>query len=119
MSCSTTSGWPKGLLILALIFAPLLATHSQELIRGPYLQMLTPNSVVVRWRTDQPATNYVHYGPDPKKLDTLSFSQGWLTEHVVMVTDLMPQTKYFYAIATTNKILAHCESHFYFLTTPN
>jgi hypothetical protein len=32
------------------------------IIRGPYLQMGTTNSMVVRWRTDLPAGNSVSYG---------------------------------------------------------
>src|SRR6266576_5561490 len=33
--------------------------------RGPYLQMGTPTSIVVRWRTDSATDSFVRYGGSP------------------------------------------------------
>ena len=39
-----------------------------QLTRGPYLQIGTPSSVVVRWRTNAPSNSHVPYGPSPASL---------------------------------------------------
>ena len=41
-----------------------LPLFAQQVVRGPYLQQGTPDSVVVRWRTDVPTDSAVHFGPD-------------------------------------------------------
>lgn len=68
--------------------------------RGPYLQLATTNSIVVRWRTDRMTPGAIAYGPAPDKLGKHAKASGALTEHVVLVTNLQPNTKYFYSIGT-------------------
>ena len=41
------------------------AAHAAVLRRGPYLQVGTPNSVIVRWRTDVATDSRVLFGLDP------------------------------------------------------
>lgn len=71
-----------------------------KIIRGPYLQLATTNSMVVRWRTDRPTTSEVQYGRAPDRLSRRAKANGTLTEHVVQFTNLQPDTKYFYSIGT-------------------
>ena len=66
--------------------------------RGPYLQLGTTNSMVVRWRTDRPTLGTVHYGSSPDHLTRRVKASGLLTEHVVLMPNLQPDTKYFYSI---------------------
>lgn len=68
--------------------------------RGPYLQIGTTNSMIVRWRTDQPTPASVPYGRSPDRLTRTAKANGTLTEHVVLFTNLQPDTKYFYSIGT-------------------
>src|SRR5438046_1181170 len=42
--------------------------YAQTVVRGPYLQLGTPSSVIVRWRTDVATTGRVHYGNDAGNL---------------------------------------------------
>ena len=52
---------------LFLCFA--LGTEADaQLRRAPYLQLATPNSVYVVWRTEGPSEPVVRYGPTPTKL---------------------------------------------------
>src|SRR5258705_10775193 len=44
-------------------------THTKELIRGPYVQLATPDSIYVVWRTDGATTPIVRYGKSPGLLD--------------------------------------------------
>lgn len=73
---------------------------ASRLTRGPYLQMGTPDSVVVRWRTDVPSANVVRFGLHPTNLRHTARSPGALTEHVVQLTNLLVNTRYFYALHT-------------------
>ena len=72
------------------------------IIRGPYLQMGTTNSMVVRWRTDLPANNTVSYGSAPARLSRTARANGTFTEHAVQFTNLAPGTKYFYSLGATD-----------------
>lgn len=71
-----------------------------RLVRGPYLQLATPNSMVVRWRTDLPSGGSVRFGLSETNLKFNARSQGALTEHVVLLTNLAPNTRYYYALST-------------------
>ena len=75
------------------------------LTRGPYLQKGTTSSLIIRWRTDLPTNSIVNYG---LTLGSLSFSAtnpSITTEHEVMITGLMPNTKYFYNIGSSLSVL--------------
>ena len=63
--------------------AELIGSTSLQLTRGPYLQMGTPDSVVVRWRTGAPSNSLVMYGPDPANLLWSASSATLSTEHEV------------------------------------
>ncbi|MFD2935585.1 metallophosphoesterase [Spirosoma flavum] len=72
--------------------------QSPKLVRGPYLQVVTPTSVVVRWRTDQPTTGRVWFGASASQLTgNVRESQPTL-EHSLTLTGLLPATRYAYAI---------------------
>ena len=74
------------------------AKNFTAITRGPYLQLGTTNSVVVRWRTDRPSASEVAYGFAPNKLNRHMKASGTLTEHIVLFTNLQPDKKYFYSI---------------------
>lgn len=71
-----------------------------RLTRGPYLQLGTPDSMVVRWRTEGLSPNLIRFGLSPTNLKFLARSPGALTEHIVLLTNLQPDTRYFYAFST-------------------
>jgi hypothetical protein len=74
------------------------AKNLPVITRGPYLQLGTTNSMVVRWRTAQPRPSVVKYGRSPDRLSREAKASGTLAEHVVLFTNLQPDTKYFYSI---------------------
>ena len=45
-----------------------LAATAATVTRGPYLQLGTPSSIVVRWRTDAATDSEVRYGAAPGSL---------------------------------------------------
>lgn len=69
-----------------------------NLIRGPYLQTATSNSIIVRWRTDTWARSRVRYGTDPRNLSMMADDNALLMEHKVTLSGLQPSTKYYYSV---------------------
>jgi len=72
--------------------------YRPKLVRGPYLQVTTPNSVIVRWRTDELDAGFVRFGTDAKKLDQIAGNNTRTKEHIVTLSNLKPSTKYYYMI---------------------
>ena len=67
--------------ILILLMGLNLSAQTPQIIRGPYLQLGTDTSVIVRWRTDIVTDSIVNYGSAIGSL-TSSVSDGTLkTEH--------------------------------------
>jgi hypothetical protein len=88
------------------------------LIRGPYLQNGTTNSVVIQWRTDQLAGSQVFYGTNPATLSASVTNPGLKHDHAVTLTNLDAGTRYYYAVSTTVSNLAGGEE-FVFVTVPS
>lgn len=74
--------------------------------RGPYLQAVTPSSVVVRWRTNQPTDSRVMFGTRPGQLNQQANDPTPTGEHIVTLTGLQPATKYYYTIGSAAGVLA-------------
>ena len=68
--------------------------------RGAYLQMLTTNSIVIRWQTDISSDSKVSFGTSITYNQTVT-DVNLVTEHEMKLTGLIPNTKYFYQIGTT------------------
>jgi hypothetical protein len=86
---------------LALTSVSLLA--STAIVRGPYLQMATPTGMIVRWRTDNTEASLVRYGLTRDQLTLTAKAEGIVTEHIVQLTGLKPDTKYFYRVGSGNE----------------
>jgi len=107
-------------LALALTNLDLLAGTSEPsliLTRGPYLQSGTRTNIVVRWRTNEPSESKVRFGLTANNLNR-QVSEAVLTrEHIVTLNSLTPDTKYYYAIGTSDITFAAGPDH-YFITAP-
>ena len=91
---------------------------SASVTRGPYLQIGTPNSTVVRWRTNVAANSRVSVGTTQGTLTTNFDNATSTTEHEVLVSGLSPATKYFYSVGTTTQNLAGNDANHFFVTSP-
>lgn len=87
------------------------------LTRGPYLQVGTPTSGIIRWRTDILSDSVVRYGANPSTLTGRVAKDVLTNEHIVQITGLLPDTKYYYSIERADQILAAGEE-FWFKTSP-
>jgi acid phosphatase type 7 len=88
----------RSLVPLAVLTATTLVHAATTIIRGPYLQSATPTSMVVRWRTDATEGSVVSYGLERNALTSTAKAEGVSAEHIVNLTGLKPNTKYFYAV---------------------
>ncbi|MGE0814313.1 MAG: fibronectin type III domain-containing protein [Vicinamibacterales bacterium] len=113
---AVTALFTAGLTVSAVV--PRLTAQAPSVIRGPYLQLGTPTSVVIRWRTSSPTDSVVRYGAVPGALTTSSAVPGARTEHEVVLTGLAPHTRYAYSVGTSSAALAGGDSGHAFTTSP-
>jgi 3',5'-cyclic AMP phosphodiesterase CpdA len=93
----------KPVLALLLAFASgVLAQIQVSLVRGPYLQSGTPRSVVVRWRTDLATNSMVRFGTNALALNQLIQRAGPTNEHIVLLSNLRSDTRYYFQVGSTD-----------------
>ena len=96
----------------------LTAPAVPKVTRGPYLQQATPESIIIRWRTDTPTSSRVSFGPAADQLTQHAGSETTTTEHIVQLTGLTPETRTFYAVGNTSAVLAGPQPGMFFQTPP-
>ena len=96
----------------------LKASDSVSVTRGPYLQIGTPTSMIVKWRTNSATDSRVRYGLDPLALNSFKDNSTVTGEHEVQLTNLIPNTQYYYSIGSTTTVLAGGDSNHFFYTSP-
>ena len=74
---------------------PVSAALAANFTRGPFLQNTTTNSVQIIWRTVNPASTFVEYGPTTA-LGSMVTNGEPVINHVVTLSGLAPDTLYFY-----------------------
>ena len=91
--------------------------QAPKLVRGPYLQVLTTTSVLIRWRTDQPTTGRVWFGLQANALTGSQSETVSRIEHSLTITGLQPATRYAYTIGYDNTQLTS-GADYYVKTAP-
>ncbi len=81
-----------------------ISAQPVQITRGAYLQVVTENSVIVRWRTDVPTTSRVDYGTTTSYGKSIN-DPAVTSEHVVKISGLQPASHYFYAIGSRSQLL--------------
>ena len=94
----------------------LLGDTDAEVVRSPYLQLATPNSIYVCWRTSIPQQGKVYYGQSLSYSDSVP-ENSQATDHFTQLTGLLPGTKYYYAVYSSTELLAG-DSGNWFYTPP-
>ncbi len=88
-----------------------------QLVKGPYLQVGTQNSMRVRWETNTPVNSQVTYGTNSLSLSSTVTVAGSVTSHNVLITGLIPFTKYYYSVGTSTSVIQQGADN-YFVTSP-
>ena len=104
---------------IKITFLFLLAAFSidaQQIVRGPYLNSVTPTSVVIRWRTDKVVAGQVDIGTTIS-LGNVTKEDKPATDHEVLINGLLPATRYYYTIRSGNTMVTASQDQ-YFQTAP-
>ncbi|HVE61522.1 MAG TPA: metallophosphoesterase [Chitinophagaceae bacterium] len=102
---------------LSLVGSPLGGVPA--LTRGPYLQMPNETAITIRWRTSVACYGRVEVGPSNGSYTTAIVDETCpTTEHVVRVTGLATDTKYFYRISSTTGTIFQGAADNFFRTLP-
>lgn len=112
-----------GLIFLTVSGLPAIAA----VVRQPYLQLATPTSITVVWRTDLNSADNsrVQYGPtfgtpSHTASGTARTRAGLnVKDHIVTIGNLRPATKYFYTVGTaTDGVQGGGTNQHFFVTPP-
>lgn len=108
----------KQLLLFIFLMAFIKSGIAQKVIRGPYLQLGTPTSIVIRWRTDAAANSKVMLGLTANQLNRSVADETVTTEHEVKLTDLQPNTVYYYSVGNTAGVLGSGDDYYFKTAAP-
>lgn len=92
---------------------------SATLARGPYLQMGSQNAITIRWRTSTAQNSRVEIGTSFGTYPTVITDAANVTEHIVSVTGLNPDTKYYYRIGNSSDMGAPDADKFFKTVPPS
>lgn len=86
-------------------------------VREPYLQMMSTNSVNVRWQSEHEYSAVLRYGVRPFHLNKVQNETSVDVKHEIRLTGLKANTKYFYSLGDGNKEV-YSGKNFWFKTAP-
>ena len=89
-----------------------------EIIRGPYLQTGTPESVIIKWRTNVPTGSIVNYGTSLNSLTNVLSDNTLKINHEILLSGLTANTTYFYEISDSGGIYVPKNSEMFIKTSP-
>lgn len=96
-----------------------VSTFAQSLLRGPYLQSLTNNSIKIMWRTSDSTNSVVKYGNSPSSLTNTITDNARVKNHIVKIPSLSTKTKYYYSVGYDATVLAGGNEQHHFITAIN
>ncbi len=108
---------PKAFLLVLFTSAFTFLSFSQTITRGPYLQIANQTAITIRWRTSAAENSRIELGAVFGTYPTVVTDPASVTEHIIRVTGLTADTKYFYRIGnSTNMVVADLKM--FFTTVP-
>jgi len=87
------------------------------IVKGPYLQVATPTSMMIKWETNLPSDSKVMYGTNASSLSSNVVNTVATISHSIQLTGLTPYTKYYYNIGSST-VITQGDTNNYFLTLP-
>lgn len=101
---------------ILLLYSSILISQI-SLVKGPYLQIGTPSSIIVKWQTNTPTNTKVSYGTSPTLLNFSYFNTMLDTIHEAHLGGLSAYTKYYYSIGNSTLVIQG-DTNNYFITSP-
>lgn len=102
--------------LLFILFT--VKVFAQTIIRGPYMNLATQTGIIIRWKTDVATDSKVSFGTTKDNLNKSVIVDLVTNEHIVQLTGLAANTKYFYSVGTTGQALQG-DANNYFKTAPS
>jgi hypothetical protein len=93
-------------------------TGAPILVRPPYLQSATGESITVAWRTDMPVDSVVNYGLASNMLTSTVSIAGATRDHFIPLAGLAAGTTYYYEIAWSGGPIVGADMDHVFTTPP-
>ncbi|MCC6219748.1 MAG: metallophosphoesterase family protein [Deltaproteobacteria bacterium] len=118
MLAETLRYW-RSIGFVVYLLLTVVSADAQEVTRGPYLQLLSSNSIVVRWRTSIATVSAVRYGTSLNDLSIFEQSSTAVTDHQVQLTNLQPNTIYYYAVGSPSTVATTGNVQTFFKTAPH
>ena len=91
----------KKFLFLLLSFSAF--SQSDSIVRGPYLQSMTTESVIIQWRTASPQSSQVTLVTKGEKKSRVIADTNRVIDHIVKVSGLSPTKFYSYSISPNHQ----------------
>lgn len=108
----------KKIFFAGLFFNIFLQLTSQvNLVKGPYLQIGTSSSIIIRWETNVATNSWVTYGTNSLALTSTVNTAASVTSHSVLITGLNAYTKYYYSVGNSTSTIQQGADN-YFVTSP-
>lgn len=92
-------------------------TRKAKLVRGPYLQVVNGEGATLRWRTDMATDSKLEVGTSKGQYTLSAQSPVLTTEHVIRITGLQSDTRYYYRFGSSTQVLQDGQKN-YFTTAP-
>lgn len=118
---AVTGSEDQGIDALQIIYIPTNGPPlpPPRLVRGPYLQSGTTTNILIRWRTSRETDSRVQFGLAPHAL-LWSVEDAALTkDHSLTLTNLLPDTEYFYAVGNSETNYAGGPEYHFFTAPTN
>jgi len=105
LTCSSTLGQESSSSYRYPGLSPSRTAETITLTRGPYLQSVTTDHVIVVWETDHPASSRVDYGPTATYGLVVSNALT-VAHHALTLPNLSPYASYHYQISSDGQPLS-------------
>ncbi len=103
-SIYSTSGW----------FTTLASPGALQVTRGPFMTVPSSTKITVQWSTNSACNSEVRFGTSALALSDAISDQALTTNHVITLTNLVPNTKYYYSVGVIGTTLeATAQNYFY------
>jgi predicted phosphodiesterase len=89
---------------LGLLMTTSAALGNGPLAMGPYVQNVTPTSMVIMWQTTRPTESHVAYWSDTQAIQFVNSPQT-MTRHELLLDNLEPDTLYTYLVLAESEEL--------------
>ncbi|HSR39312.1 MAG TPA: metallophosphoesterase [Phnomibacter sp.] len=93
------------------------AAPAATITRGPYLQMVNQTAATLRWRTDIATNSRIELGTSHGTYTLSASDAAVTTEHIVRISGLQPETKYYYRFGSSTQMLQAGTDN-YLITAP-